>query len=226
MATRKYLDENGLLYFFQRIKSYVASVLPTKTSELTNDSGFITSADVPEGAVASTTTPAMDGVATAGTELAFARGDHVHPTDTSRASATVVTALQNEVAGKADIGTSLSDYGIADAYTKTETQSFVAGLGYQNAQQVSAAIAQALSGISGISYEVVQALPATGDPGTIYLLANSGTGDNVYDEYIYVNNGFEKIGTTDVDLSGYMLTTDMIPITNEEITTITSSTTP
>ena len=58
-----------------------------KTSDLTNDSGFITSANVP---VASSTTPNMDGTASVGTETAFARGDHTHPTDTSRASASHV----------------------------------------------------------------------------------------------------------------------------------------
>ena len=36
---------------------------------------------------ASTTSPKMDGTATVGTETAFARGDHIHPTDTSRAAA-------------------------------------------------------------------------------------------------------------------------------------------
>lgn len=33
----------------------------------------------------STTTPKMDGTAAVGTEVKYARGDHVHPTDTSRA---------------------------------------------------------------------------------------------------------------------------------------------
>lgn len=60
------------------------TAIPSKTSDLTNDSGFITSADVPEGAAASTTTPRMDGTAAVGTETAFARGDHRHPSDTSR----------------------------------------------------------------------------------------------------------------------------------------------
>lgn len=60
------------------------TAIPTKTSQLTNDSGYITGADVPEGAAASTTVPKMDGTATPGTEMAFARGDHVHPTDTTR----------------------------------------------------------------------------------------------------------------------------------------------
>ena len=58
--------------------------IPSKTSDLTNDSGFITTGDIPEGAAASTTTPLMDGTAAVGTETAFARGDHRHPTDTSR----------------------------------------------------------------------------------------------------------------------------------------------
>lgn len=59
--------------------------IPSKTSDLNNDSGFITTSDIPPGAAASTTTPKMDGTAAVGTELAFARGDHQHPTDTSRA---------------------------------------------------------------------------------------------------------------------------------------------
>lgn len=37
------------------------------------------------GAPATTTTPAMDGTASVGSENKYARGDHVHPTDTSRA---------------------------------------------------------------------------------------------------------------------------------------------
>ena len=42
--------------------------VPTKTSQLENDSGFITSGDIPEGAAASTTTPKMNGTAAVGTE--------------------------------------------------------------------------------------------------------------------------------------------------------------
>lgn len=92
-----YLDNNGVLYFWQKTKSYIATaignlVIPSKTSDLTNDIGFITSADVPEGASASTATPLMDGTAAVGTSTAFARGDHRHPTDTSRASASDLTS--------------------------------------------------------------------------------------------------------------------------------------
>ena len=58
--------------------------IPINTSQLINDSGFITSSDIPEGAAASNTVPKMDGTATVGTEMAFARGDHTHPSDTSK----------------------------------------------------------------------------------------------------------------------------------------------
>lgn len=49
-----------------KVKTYVATAianikLPSKTSDLTNDSGFITAKDVPEGAAASSTVPKMDG---------------------------------------------------------------------------------------------------------------------------------------------------------------------
>lgn len=80
MPQRKTLDENGVLYLWGKIKA----LMPSKTSQLTNDSGYITSSDIPEGAAASTTTPKMDGTAAVGSEKAFARGDHVHPSDTSK----------------------------------------------------------------------------------------------------------------------------------------------
>lgn len=80
--------------------------VPTTTSELTNDSGFITSSDIPEGAAATTTTPKMDGTAKVGTEKAFARGDHVHPTDTSRAPLASPTFTGTPKAPTATEGTS------------------------------------------------------------------------------------------------------------------------
>ncbi len=78
------------------ITNKIANIsVPTTTNELTNNSGFITIADVPEGAIGSTTTPSMDGTAAVGTELAFARGDHIHPTDTTRAAVTDVLTKTN-----------------------------------------------------------------------------------------------------------------------------------
>lgn len=102
----------------------------------------------------------------------------------------------------------------------TNNNQITNGAGFQTAAQVQSAINTALSGITGISYQVVQSLPATGEAGVIYLVSNGGSGQNIYDEYIYTNNKFEKIGTTDVDLSGYVQKASMASLTNAEITTI------
>lgn len=59
----------------------------TKTKALSQKGTFetfLTADDLPEGVSPSSTTPKMNGTAAVGTETAFARGDHVHPSDTSR----------------------------------------------------------------------------------------------------------------------------------------------
>lgn len=294
---------------------------PTKTSELTNDSGFITAGDIPEGAAASSTTPLMDGTATTGTELAFARGDHVHPSDTSRvpitrtvnghvlstnitlvpkdlgiafgtcstssdtaakvvsisgytsqifsivairfdyAVTTSNTTLNINNTGAFPItahgGTTLYDaikagdtglfmrsgttylllavdrvvldifnkadktnpsfFGVPTAPTAAEGTNTTQ---IATTEFVNTAITAAVGDITGIEFEVVQELPATGEAGVIYLLSNGGSSGNSYDEYIYVSNSFEKIGTTDVDLSNYMQFSDMASITTAEIDTL------
>lgn len=142
--------------------------IPSKTSDLTNDSGYITSSSL------STYAPLAS------------------PTFTGTPAAPTASAGTNT--------------------TQIATTAFVG-----------TAITNALAGITGISFEVVQELPSTGDPGTIYLLSNGGTGTNVYDEYIYVNNAWEKIGTTAVDLSNYWSKSELVAITNTEIDTILAS---
>ena len=90
----------------------------------------------------------------------------------------------------------------------TNVSAFTNDAGYQNSTQVQTAINSAISGITGFEYQVVQALPATGEKGVIYLVPNSGSAPNIYDEYIWIESGqggsFEKIGTTETDLSGYV----------------------
>lgn len=61
-------------------------------------------------------------------------------------------------------------------------------------------------GGAGFDIVVVQELPATGQKGIIYLLAKDGTAPDVYDEYVWITatQTFELIGSTKVDLSGYL----------------------
>lgn len=93
---------------------------------------------------------------------------------------------------KADVPTKVSDL-INDSNFQTDTE-------------VQSAINTALAGFVTITFEFVSTLPATGQAGTFYMIPNGGTGNNTFDEYVYANNRFEKIGTTEVDLSGYLQT--------------------
>lgn len=65
-------------------------------------------------------------------------------------------------------------------------------------------MAEILGDITSIDYQVVAVLPNTGIKGTIYLVNHSHGEDDIYDEYIWVNGGYEKIGNTDVDLRNYI----------------------
>jgi len=111
-----------------------------------------------------------------------------------------------------------------DITVPTNNNQLINGAGYQTAANVSAAISSALAGITGISFEKANTLPVTGDAGTIYLipLSTSGT-NNVYEEYIYLDSAWELLGTTDVDLSDYIQTSDLVEFTNSEVLTIWNS---
>lgn len=67
--------------------------------------------------------------------------------------------------------------------------------------------------------EIVSTKPTSGEENVIYLVGPKGSGNNIYEEWLYINNSWEKIGDTDtkVDLSGYLKTNDIKAITTEEI---------
>ena len=61
-----------------------------------------------------------------------------------------------------------------------------------------------ISNISTLNILVVDELPTSDiSTTTIYFMPNGETGNNVYNEYIYVSSKWELIGTTEVDLSNY-----------------------
>lgn len=182
--------------------------VPTKTSDITNDSGFITSSDVPEGAAASTTSPKMDGTATVGTETAFARGDHVHPKDTSKANLASPTFTGTPKAPTASAGTNTTQIATtafvntaisgkansADVYTKTEIDNKLAGA--MNYKGTKATVSQLPS--SG---------NATGD--VWHVTADGG-------EYAWNGSSWEELGSL-IDLSGYVEDSDLGLATTAEI---------
>lgn len=115
-----------------------------------------------------------------------------------------ITALQS---GKADKSTTLAGYGITDAYTSEQTDS---------------AIATAVANANHLKREIVESLPEIelADENTIYMVGTgAGTEDSVYEEYMLINGGFEKIGSSEVDLTNYALKTYVDQAKDEAIST-------
>ena len=168
--SNKLIDLNALSYFKLQQDAYNAATfastasIPTKTSDLNNDSGFITASSLP------TVNDATLTITQNGTAVGTFSANAASASTAAITVPTVVSDLTND----------------AD---------------YQSGSQVSSAIATAIAGITGISFEIVQTLPATGDAGTIYLVSHGGSGTDIYDEYVYVNNAWEKIGSTSADFT-------------------------
>ncbi|MBE6771081.1 MAG: hypothetical protein E7547_02915 [Ruminococcaceae bacterium] len=80
-----------------------------------------------------------------------------------------------------------------------------------------AKVNEAISAQTHWRFELVEALPETGAENVIYLVPNSSEGSNVYDEYIFVNEAFEIIGSTAIDLTDYAKTED-IPTKTSQLT--------
>ena len=80
------------------------------------------------GADPATSTPLMDGTAAVGTATKYAREDHVHPTDTSRASATDLTNLSG--AFKAFTVTLSSSGWSSNAQTVSDAKFIASGYSY------------------------------------------------------------------------------------------------
>lgn len=168
--SNKLVDLSALSHYKLLEDAYNASTyaaagsVPTKTSDLTNDSGFITASSLP------TVNDATLTITQNGTTVATFSANSATNTSAAITVPTATSDLTND-----------SDY--------------------QTGTQVSSAIATAIAGITGISFEIVQTLPATGDAGTIYLVSHGGSGTDIYDEYVYINNTWEKIGSASADFT-------------------------
>lgn len=81
---------------------------------------------------------------------------------------------------------------------------------YYNKNQVDNAISTAIGQVTQttVTYEIVQNLPTTNiDPSTVYMKKESG--NNYYDQWMYINNQWAHLGTTEVDMSEYAKLTDI-----------------
>lgn len=71
------------------------------------------------------------------------------------------------------------------------------------------ALKELIDNLVNLQITVVDTLPTTGESNIIYLVKKAGTGTDIHDEYVYVEGNWEKIGTTDVDLSNYYTKTQV-----------------
>lgn len=107
------------------------------------------------------------------------------------------TEVDSKLGGKSNVGHNHDER----YYTETEIDVKVNNINSQ------------INSLIGFTATIVTSLPATGEVGVMYLKLNTSASveGNIYDEYIWVNNKFEKIGSTEttVDLSGYVTQTEM-----------------
>lgn len=188
MMYAKFLDKTGLDYFWGRLKTYFVHQ-ETGKGLSTNDltNDLKTAYD---NAVTTVNRLVATGGQANVIEKVAVNGTDLTPDTEKRVNVTVptlVSALTNDS-------------------------------GYQTSTQVQTAITNALASITGIKFEVVTELPSSGVNGTIYLIAcsHSDAGD-AYDEYAWIGDKYEKIGNTDIDLSGYIKKNMLIPITTSDI---------
>lgn len=223
------------------VNKRVNLVVPTKVSDLTNDEKFQTDAEV-ASAIAGSGYQAnvIETVKVNGSILDVDSKKSVNvivPTDNSvltngagyQTASDVSSALTNS-GYQANVIETVKVNNVAlvpssktvNITVPTDNSVLTNGAGYQTAKDVTDAINEAIGGLTGISFEVVETLPTRGKTGVIYLVAHShGAGDN-YDEYVWLekSESYEKIGNTDVDLSNYVTKNDITIMTEQELADI------
>ena len=76
-----------------------------------------------------------------------------------------------------------------------------------------------LSTVEGRNYVVVEELPVTGEAGIFYLVLSSEQNADYYDEYVYSDNTFKKLGVEHViTIDGSMSNSSNNPVQNKVIT--------
>lgn len=200
MAT--YLDNAGVTQILTKIKSLLAkkaeiTAIPTKVSQLTNDSSYQTNSEVNTKI---------------GTELGKLEMRYQDvPTTLDDGEFFISLLMQENGLIKAKKSKFATQFTIN--LEAAQSQGDVVSL-----QQLSQAINNAVGKITSFEYKIVDSLPAVSDgkKGVIYLVSHSGgTTQNIYDEYIFLPADgstaarYEKIGTTDIDLTPYAKKTEI-----------------
>lgn len=120
------------------------------------------------------------------------------------------------------IATSLTDYARLSDVDSNITNALQE---YFTKSEVNSKIVEAIRSITTLKIEVVDSLPKQGTENIIYLVSNpDGKDDNVKLEYLWIDDVYELIGSTSVDLSGYWSKEELKIMSNEELEAIINST--
>ena len=223
MAT-KYLDDNGLLYLWGKLKAAFVSAVSydsvgkkIRITKNGNTTDLVTAAAIVE-----------DG---GGVTDVSGKADKVQsPTAGDLASLDSNGNIGDSGYAPSDFAlaaTTLAGYGITDAYTKTETDAKFSAVykpaGNKTASELTSAllIASNCGNVYNLTTDATtdsnwvdgsaQTVKAGTDVGIVAVTENETT--------VYKFNAY----STKIDLSGYVLKTDLVAITNAEIDTIVAS---
>lgn len=202
MAT--YLDNAGVTQILTKIKSLLAkkaeiTAIPTKVSQLTNDSQYQNATEVNTKI---------------GTELGKLDYDFKDEQEGNSFVANWFLSGITQTDGKIKAEKADFDKAWGNAFQASVSRGGEA----ITETQVDSKISTAVGKITSFEYKIVDSLPSTseGKKGVVYLVAHSGsTTNNVYDEYIFLPAEgstaarYEKIGTTDIDLTPYAKKTEI-----------------
>ena len=227
----KYLDENGLLYYNQKLDTKFNGKVDKDGSKVLSDVNFTAAYESKLNSLENYTLPTASAETLGGIKVGAGLQISEQGTLSATGGGTADSVAWENVQDKP---TTIAGYGITDARVAgqvvtlgsnsvtvpTNNNQLTNGAGYQTASQVQSAIADAVGDITSFQFQIVGELPGTGENGIIYLVSNNGSGQHIYDEYIWTGKAFEKIGTTDVDLSNYWSKTDLVAIQNGEIDSI------
>lgn len=171
--------------------------LPTKTSDITNDSGYITSADVPTK------------VSELTNDSGYITSAALSPYSTTQQMNNAISTAVANKADRSEIPTKVSDLTNDSGFVNsTQVNNALAAYTYPSQDLYTQSdIDTMLAQISSLKIEVVDALPSTGSADTIYLLKVRQQGNDIYQEYFWVNNAWELIGG--IDLTDYYTKTEV-----------------
>ena len=195
MANKKFLDNNGLLYFWQKI---VSAFVKKDGSKVLSDNNYSTEeknklAGLENYTLPKATTTTLGGIK-AGAGVEVTEDGTLNATGGGTADSVDWSNVQNK---------------------PTKLSEFQNDSGFQTASDVQSAINSAVSSAYKYKGSVAnqEALPQSPEIGDVYNLED--TGANV----AWDGTKWDNLGMT-IDLTGYVQESDLVVITNQEIDTI------